>query len=66
MLNVLVTLVIVVVVVGLVALFLRWAMTALEIPPIAVKIIWVVFGLICFLVLLGLIGYGPMAGVGWR
>lgn len=62
MIDTLVTLVIVVVVVGLVALFLRWAMGALEVPPIAQKIIWVVFALICFLVLVGLLGFGPLRG----
>jgi hypothetical protein len=51
-----------VVVVGIIAFALRWAMAALAVPEPFVTVIWVVFALIVLLAILGLLGYGPMKG----
>jgi hypothetical protein len=65
MIETLVTLLIVVVVVGIIGLAIRWALDYFGAPEIAKKIVWGVFVLICLLVLIGLLGYGPLKGP-WR
>lgn len=51
-----------VVVVGVLALLLRWFMSMLELGPPITQIIWVVFVLLVVLALAGLFGYGPSTG----
>lgn len=65
MVDMLITLVVVVVIVGVVCLFLKWAMPELGIPPVIQKVIWVLVVLLAFLVVLALFGYGPLHGIKW-
>jgi hypothetical protein len=62
MIESLISLVILVVIVGMLCLFLSWAMPKLKIPDIGQTIVWVIFGLFALLALLGMFGYGPFQG----
>ena len=62
MINKLVHLLIVVVVVALVAFGLDYAMTTLGVALMWQKIVWLLFGLIVLLAIIGFLGYGPLAG----
>lgn len=64
MIDKLIRLVIAVVVVGLIAWFLNWAMAALALPDIWQTVVWIVFGLFLLLAVVGLLGYGPFKGSG--
>lgn len=59
MINKLIQLVIVVIVVALIAWFLSWVMVALGVPDMVRTVVWIVFGLLLLLALVGLLGYGP-------
>jgi hypothetical protein len=63
--NRLIELVILVVVVALIAWFLSWAMAALGVPGFLVTVIWVAFGLLVLIAVVGMLGYGPFRG-SWR
>lgn len=65
MIDRLIQLVVAVVVVALLAWFLRWAMAALGVPEPFPMIVWICFALIVILALVGLLGYGPLRGP-WR
>lgn len=65
MVNKLIQLVIAVVVVALLAWFLSWAMTALGVAAMFQTIVWILFGLIVIIAVIGLLGYGPFAG-SWK
>lgn len=63
--ELLITFVVVVFVVGIVALGLRYALgpELFNASPTVTKIVWAVYFLIVLLILLGLFGYGPFR---WR
>lgn len=58
----LIQLVIAVVVVGLIFWFLSWVMVALALPAMVQTVIWIIFGLILLVAVVGLLGYGPLKG----
>jgi hypothetical protein len=65
MIDRLIQLVIAVVVVGLLAWFLSWAMSALGVPAMFQTVVWILFALLVILALVGFLGYGPLKG-NWR
>ena len=61
MVNRLIQLLIIVVIVALIGWFLDWVMMKLAVAAMIQTVVWIVFGLIAFLALLGLLGYGPLS-----
>lgn len=62
MIDKLIQFVIVVVIIALLAWFLSWAMVALGLAAAFQTVVWIIFGLIVLLAILGILGYGPLKG----
>ena len=49
-----------VVLIAVLALFMRWAMVELVVPAIGQSVAWVLFGLLVIVLVVGALGYGPL------